>query len=364
MTDPVRAVLVGAGLVGQVAHLRTLTAPESPIRLAGVVDASASRAATIGQAHRVPYSTTLGDLPLAGTDAVVIAAPDPAHRDLALQALQARLHVFIEKPLALTVDQGLQMLAAAEQSDRVCQVGYMKRFDPATSALLSDLRDRGARITAIAVEVRDPDASPFVREVAFVPGPDVPDSLIQESQRQFTAAVAEVLGRTPNRIDEVTYASYISALVHDLNLVRMLVPEPVVVETGFSALDGLQVGLHLRTRDGRLLRMTHTQDTAVADYQERLTVYTTAGIYELVFPAPYLLHEPTTLVRIDLKDEQERSRIDALNDSQQEAFELELFSFAEAIAAGRREPFQNPFSDGVEDLRLLGAAFRAARLSP
>jgi predicted dehydrogenase len=361
MENPVRAVLVGAGLVGQVAHLRTLTRANSRIRLAGVVDASPTRAAALGRAHHVPFAAHLAEIPLTEVDAVVIAAPDPAHCDLALQALDAGLHVFIEKPLALTPEQGLQMQLAATRAQRVCQVGYMKRFDPAPEAMLTDISNRAAQITAIAVEVRDPDASPFVRDIPFVPGPDVPADLIEQGADAFTAAVSEVLGRPANKVDETTYASYISALVHDLNLVRMLVPEPITVETGFSSLGGLQVGMHLRTSDGRLLRMTHTQDTRIADYREQFTVYTTAGIYELVFPAPYLLHEPTTLVRIDVKDDQERSRIDTLNDSRMEAFEIELDSFAEAIQAGRHEPFQNPFSEGVEDLRLLGEAFRASR---
>lgn len=364
MAEAIHAALVGAGLVGQVAHLQTLTAPGSPIRLAAIVDASPTRAAALGAAHHVPHATSLAglaDTVSASLDAVVIAAPDPAHHDLAITALGMGLHVFIEKPLALTPAEGEAMQAAVAASGRVCQVGYMKRFDPAPNALVDDLRRRDARITGIAVEVRDPDAAPFVRDFPFVPGTDVPGSVIEEGARRFAEAVAEVLGRLPESSDATAYASYISALVHDLNLVRMLLPEPMRVEAGFTAMDGLQVGMHLRTASGCLIRMTHTQDPSIADYEERFTVYTTRGVYEMVFPAPYLLHATTTLRRIDIKDAAERSEIALINDSTEEAFVLELHAFADAIQAGRTTPVANDVGEAVEDLRLLGEAFRLSR---
>lgn len=362
MVQPVRAALVGAGLVGQVAHLRTLTAPDSPIRLAAVIDASPGRARSIGATYGVPGAASLQALGTAGLDAVVIAAPDPYHGDLAREALAAGLHVFIEKPLALTAAEAEGMQSAGQAASRICQVGYMKRFDPAARTLMADLRERGSRITGIGVEVRDPDASPFVRDVPFVPADDLPPDAARMGQDRLIAAVAQILGRTPTP-DEVTgYASYISALVHDLNLSRMMVPGPLAVEAGFMSMAGLQVGMHLRAADGTLIRMTHTQDTTIADYQERFVVYTTRGVYELVFPAPYLLHHPTALRRIDPKDASERSAIVDLNASTEEAFVLELHAFAEAIAQDRDAPIENSFADAVEDLRLLQAAFTMAAM--
>jgi predicted dehydrogenase len=125
MAEAIHAALVGAGLVGQVAHLQTLTAPDSPIRLAAMVDASPTRAAALGAAHHVPHATSLEGLGAAISstlDAVVIAAPDPAHHDLAITALGMGLHVFIEKPLALTPAEGRAIQAAVAASGRVCQV--------------------------------------------------------------------------------------------------------------------------------------------------------------------------------------------------------------------------------------------------
>jgi predicted dehydrogenase len=357
----VRAALVGAGLVGQVAHLQTLTAPGSPIRLAGIVDASAARARRLGEQHGVPSATTLEGLDLDTVDAVIIAAPDPFHVDLVQRSLELGLHVFAEKPLGLTVSECERMTRAAAESGKVCQTGYMKRFDPVAQAFLDDLEERGSHITGIGVEVRDADAAPFVVGFPFVPaGDDVPSALIDEGSRRFAAGVESVLGRPASAPEVTAYGSFTSSIIHDLNLARFLVGRPVTVECGFASMDGAQVGMHLRADDGVLIRMTHTQVPAIADYEERFTIYTSKGLYEMVFPAPYLLNEPTVLRRIELKDEQEHSEIMLLNHSTEEAFVRELHAFAQAVRQGRGQPVENSFADAGEDIRLLGVAMRMA----
>jgi predicted dehydrogenase len=56
-------------------------------------------------------------------DAVVVATPDHWHRTQVVEALRAGKHVYVEKPMTLTVDDGPPMIAAARESGRVLQVG-------------------------------------------------------------------------------------------------------------------------------------------------------------------------------------------------------------------------------------------------
>ena len=63
--------------------------------------------------------------------AVVIAAPAVAHSYLAREALSASKDVFVEKPLALTVEEGRALVALAENSQRVLMVGHLLRYHPA-----------------------------------------------------------------------------------------------------------------------------------------------------------------------------------------------------------------------------------------
>jgi myo-inositol 2-dehydrogenase / D-chiro-inositol 1-dehydrogenase len=62
-------------------------------------------------------------------EAVTIGTPDHWHTPIALAALAAGKHVYCEKPLTLTVDEGKQLVAAVKKSGKVMQVGTQQRGD-------------------------------------------------------------------------------------------------------------------------------------------------------------------------------------------------------------------------------------------
>jgi predicted dehydrogenase len=62
-----------------------------------------------------------------GLDAVFIATPDHQHAPICIAALERGLHVYCEKPLAHTVEEGRAMVEATEQSGKVLQTGSMQR---------------------------------------------------------------------------------------------------------------------------------------------------------------------------------------------------------------------------------------------
>ncbi len=68
-------------------------------------------------------------------DAVVIAAPVPLHAELALAALDAGKHVFVEKPLGATLEEAERVAAAAAASDRIVMVGHLLEYHPAVEKL-------------------------------------------------------------------------------------------------------------------------------------------------------------------------------------------------------------------------------------
>jgi predicted dehydrogenase len=63
-------------------------------------------------------------------DAISITLPTYLHADTSIQALQAGVHVLCEKPMALTLADCDRMIAAAEASDRILQIGHCIRFWP------------------------------------------------------------------------------------------------------------------------------------------------------------------------------------------------------------------------------------------
>jgi UDP-2-acetamido-3-amino-2,3-dideoxy-glucuronate N-acetyltransferase len=73
-------------------------------------------------------------------DAVAIATPAPLHAEHGLLALEAGKHVFIEKPLAMTVADGQKLVSVAKKQNRVLMVGHLMQYHPAFIALVDLIR--------------------------------------------------------------------------------------------------------------------------------------------------------------------------------------------------------------------------------
>ena len=126
----IRVAVCGLGAIGSehLANLRTLRG----CAVAGVFDRDPARAAAAADRHRVrayrSFDALLAD---PAADAVVLATPAAAHRAGTLAALSAGKHVFVEKPLADTLADARAIHGAARAADRVVQVGFCERFNPA-----------------------------------------------------------------------------------------------------------------------------------------------------------------------------------------------------------------------------------------
>ena len=81
---------------------------------------------------RRTYSDVLAD---ANVDAVVVATPAVTHFDMARQAIDAGKDVYVEKPLALSVEEGAELARLAERSGRILMVGHILQYHPAVLKL-------------------------------------------------------------------------------------------------------------------------------------------------------------------------------------------------------------------------------------
>jgi len=89
------------------------------------------------------YFTDFAEMAASGlVEAVVIATPNKSHYPLTMQALEAGLHVFCEKPLALNVAQAAEMTQKAQETGLKCAAGFTYRFMP-TARYLKRLLDEG-----------------------------------------------------------------------------------------------------------------------------------------------------------------------------------------------------------------------------
>lgn len=127
---------LGVGFIGAGTFAKGVLLPElqrqARVRLTGVVTATGLSGGHTANRFGFAYAATdhrevLGD---PETDLVFIATRHDTHASLAIAALQAGKHVFVEKPLAIDREQLDAVIAAAERSDRILMVGFNRRFSP------------------------------------------------------------------------------------------------------------------------------------------------------------------------------------------------------------------------------------------
>jgi predicted dehydrogenase/carbonic anhydrase/acetyltransferase-like protein (isoleucine patch superfamily) len=109
--------------------------------LAAVSDSDAATASRHAATYGVPALPWEEVLASPGIDGVVIAAPAVLHAELAIAALGAGKHVFVEKPLALTVADAEAALRRAEESGRILMIGHLLQYHPAFLAIKEAVRE-------------------------------------------------------------------------------------------------------------------------------------------------------------------------------------------------------------------------------
>jgi predicted dehydrogenase/acetyltransferase-like isoleucine patch superfamily enzyme len=98
--------------------------------LAAVHDPDLTVAAAAAASYDVPARSVDEILADASIEAVAIAAPAKLHFELAAAALEAGKHVFVEKPIALTLDDAERMRRLAEQRGKILMVGHLLQYHP------------------------------------------------------------------------------------------------------------------------------------------------------------------------------------------------------------------------------------------
>jgi predicted dehydrogenase len=125
--------MLGVGIVGGGrvchAHARALAANAELFELRGIVDVDAARAAELGARYGcATYTDYRVLLERPEIDVITIALPNHLHAEVTIAACRAGKHVFVEKPMALTLDECDAMVEAAEAARVKLMVGHTQHF--------------------------------------------------------------------------------------------------------------------------------------------------------------------------------------------------------------------------------------------
>ena len=182
-----KAAVVGVGSMGR-NHARLYRTIEG-VRLVGIADSNAQIAERVGARENVPHYTDFAALlDEQKPDLVSIAVPTGLHYEIGAAVIDRGVHVLMEKPITSTVEQGEALLELAKRKGVTLAVGHIERFNPAVMELRRRLNDGMAgRIYKIA---------------------------------------AQRLSPYPTRIGDAGVV--IDLASHDIDLMRHLMPEPIL----------------------------------------------------------------------------------------------------------------------------------------
>ncbi len=190
-----RVGVIGVGVMGS-NHARVFAGLPGA-ELVGVADPDKKQTDFVARTLECNAFAGVDELLDAKVDAVTIAAPTHLHHEIALKCISRGVHVMVEKPIASSVEEGREIIAAAEKAGVTLMVGHVERFNPAVEAVKEAIR--GEEILSIAITRVGP-FPPRMSNVGVVIDLAVhdidlirwfTDSEIVEVQPQLSSAVAE-----------------------------------------------------------------------------------------------------------------------------------------------------------------------------
>jgi predicted dehydrogenase len=319
-TAPLAVGVAGVGSLGF--HHARLYATLPGVRLAGIFDTRPDRAAEVAAQLETRTFASYDDL-LENTQALSIVTPTPGHHAAGMAALSRGRHVLMEKPLAATIAEAEELVAAAKQAGVVLQTGHIERFNRAVRA-----------------------ATPHLARPRYI-----------ESDRVAPFAI---------RGSEV--AVILDLMIHDLDLVLSLVREPVR-DVRASGIGIVTPSVDIATAriefaSGAVANLTASR--MARDKVRKLRIFQQTGYLSLDLAAgngEFLRLRPDALLKYaalamsgagngppDLSQFVEQIELEA---PEGDALQLELGSFVRAVKG--EEPVAVSGEEGLDALRL---AFR------
>ncbi|HKC62719.1 MAG TPA: Gfo/Idh/MocA family oxidoreductase [Pyrinomonadaceae bacterium] len=130
-----RTAVIGVGHLGrQHARIHAALAAEGETEFVSVCDIDEETARSIAVERGTEWTIDWRNL-LGRCDAISLAVPTESHAEIACPLLESGIHVLVEKPIARTLEEADQMIAAAKKGNALLQVGHLERFNPALAAL-------------------------------------------------------------------------------------------------------------------------------------------------------------------------------------------------------------------------------------
>lgn len=370
-----RMGIIGCGGIAQMMHLPHLQEYSERFEIAALSDMHMPTLEAVAQRFHVPsdsiYADWRGLLQRDDLDAVGIFHSG-SHADTVIAALDANLHVFVEKPLGWNLREVERVAARAASSDRTVQIGYHKLYDPAysyTRDQVQAMRDLGfVRVTVLHPADEYGWAQHRVRRgdgVIIEGHRDIGTFESQvEAQRQglaegpLAAAVDEALGdRKDDQRLRLAYGIMTVSLIHQTyTLFGIMGPPERVIHTDVWR-DGLSIHALLEYKNNVRAAIDWHWLGYLKDYKEEYAFFGNHDRVYLTLPSPYARNFPSPVTIQGHASELTWKREVVVN--YEEAFARELVAFHDNVIY-QRKPWAN-VEEAVKHSRFLQELIDAAK---
>jgi len=143
MSELLKVGIIGAGGISEYAHIPGWKSLPEEVELVAICDVIPERAERAAEANSIPHAYGSEEEMLAHhkLDIVSVCAPNFAHRECTVMALEAGVNVLCEKPIAMNSGEAEEMIAAAKRAGKLLMVGQNHRFDPEAQAAKQFIKD-------------------------------------------------------------------------------------------------------------------------------------------------------------------------------------------------------------------------------
>jgi predicted dehydrogenase len=295
----VRVGVIGVGYLGQFHAEKYAAIPEA--ELVGLMDTDPARASQLAGKLKTRAFNDPAHL-IGKVDAVSIVVPTVLHHRLAKQFLEQGVHVLLEKPITVTLEQADELIELAARNKVLLQVGHIERFNPAVTAIKSMLK-APRYITAER-------AAPYTIRCTDV-------NVVLDLMIHDIDIVMDLAGSTPKEVS----AAGVSIITREIDMAtaRIIFQNGCIADVTAS---------RVSDEKKRLLRVFEEKAIYSSDYQ------TQKATVSRVKPGPV-----SQLIVEDISSE----RRDTLGD--------EIGAFVQSVQSGMR-----PLVSGIEGRRALALA--------
>lgn len=352
MIDPIRMGYVGCGFIAQNVHLPNLaTLPEVQLHALAEVRPQLGRA--VAERYHIPtlYTSHLALAEDPTIEAVGVSAGFAAQGEIAADLLSAGKHVFMEKPMAISIAQAERILAAAREGNARLMVGYMKRYEPGNLLVRDTIR--AWRSSGEKGRVLYARAHGFCGN--WISGMDT-SKTITTNEPYPPAPFQEQLPAWLPPEHAKGYVGYLQQYTHNINLLRFLfdLGDNVRVRAVDLDDDGM-TGLVTLDLNG-VRGVIESGSTAFHHWDEHTQVYFERG-WVHAFAPPLLANPSQSRVEIYEGGEQHRYTYPIAQPITAWQYREELRVFAECLRDGAT--FPSSAEDTLTDVRLYEAIYQA-----